>query len=191
MLKKSYLLLSLLCFLSIPGKDFAQISAGFSGGVQVPLSLFGNLVKTGYGATISGEYEINPHLAISLSAGYNKWAYRTSYNLSGRVVNVIRSNSYMYSVPVMVGPRLLMRIPSSRFKPYVGVGVGFMFSSSTLSAAVYEKNIIYSPYVGVSYDLIHGVMSIDLNIRESSFQQTVNGITNSWYGINAGVALGM
>ncbi len=191
MLRKSILILGLLCSLSITGKSLAQISADFSGGVQVPLSLFGNIVKTGYGATVSGQYKINPGLAISLSAGYDKWEYQTSYNLNGRVVSVTRSNSFMYSLPVMIGPRILMRIPRSRFKPYLGIGLGIMFSSSTSSGSINRRDIIYSPYLGVRYSLIPGVMSFDLNVRESSYQQTLNGITNSWFGVNAGIALGM
>lgn len=190
-LKKSFLFIVMLFSFSFLTKSEAQVNVGFNGGVQVPFSLFGNLVKTGYGGMIYANYEINRHLAITLSTGYNKWTYKSSYDLYGNVVHVNRNNSYMYSVPVMVGVRLLTGFPRSRLKPYLGIDAGIMFSNSSTSGSVKGKNIIYSLYIGAGYELIPEEVTIELNVRELSFQETINGIANSWYGVNAGISVGL
>ncbi len=190
-MKKSFLLFVIIFSLSLLGKSSAQVNIGINGGLQGPLGLFGNLVNIGYGGTVYGNYKINPHFAISVSAGYEKWSYKTSYNLNGSEVHIDRTSSYLYAVPLMLGGRLLTEVPQSRFKPFFGLDVGVMFTQKSTSIAAHGRNIIYSPYIGMDYELVPEFFSLELTLREFSFQETLNSLTTSWYGINLGINIGL
>ncbi len=190
-MKKSYLLFVIIFSLSLFAESRAQVSIGVNGGVQGPLGLFGNLVNTGYGGTAYGTININPHFAISASAGYVKWEYKSSFDINGGLVHVKRASSYLHSVPIMIGGRLLTSVPQSRFKPFFGLDVGAMFSSTSASTSLVERDIIYSPYIGMDYELIPEAFSLELTLREYSFQKTLNRLTTSWYGLNLGINIGL
>lgn len=190
-MKKSFLLFVIIFSLSLFGKSSAQVNIGINGGVQGPLGLFGNLVNTGYGGTAYGTYKINPHLAISISAGYEKWEYKSSFDINGGVIHVKRASSYLHSVPIMIGGRLLTSVPQSRFKPFLGLDIGTMFSSTSTSTSFVERDIIYSPYIGMDYELVPEAFSLELTLREFSFQKSLNKLTTSWYGLNLGINIGL
>ena len=172
--------------------SYAQFSLGADLGAQMPTSeQFKSLTNTGYGFILTGEYKIPViPVALLLSAGYDSWAYKTityySMSNSGFHAETFGGIS-MYSFSIKAGPMLYVSIPGIGLSPYIGVDAGIMAATSTAQGAGYGSGFVYSPFLGFRYTLPSGLISLDLNARESFFNQNNDSNVLSWFGINAGV----
>jgi hypothetical protein len=171
---------------------FAQVALTLNGGIQIPVGNFSNLVNNGYGASASIDYSIPIiPVGISLSIGYDNWAYKTQYSYSNSGLHEFGNGINMYSIPVTLGPKLFINIPGFSLEPYIGIDAGIVFSSSTLAGASYSTNFIYSPMIGFRYNLPPGIIAIDINAKESNLNDSGSSQTFSWFGINGGISISL
>jgi len=173
--------------------SYSQISLTVNGGLQIPTGDLGNLVKNGYGfsGSLGFSLPLIP-IEIGITAGYNNWAYKTLYNESNSGLHDIGGGINLYSVPVTIGPKLFIRIPFVGFEPYLGIDAGVNYTSSTESGASSNTSFIYSPIIGIRYNLPLGIVAIDINIREFNYKDKGSSSqTYSWFGINGGVAISL
>ena len=176
--------------------SYAQFSLGIDAGAQMPISSqFKALVNNGYGISLSSNYKI-PFipLAISLSTSYDNWAYKsiTYYSESNSGIHAETfGNINMYSFNIEAGPMLYINFSGSDISSYLGIDVGFMAATSTAQGASYGSGLVYSPFAGVRYNLPPGIVSFDLNVKDSNFQQNNSSDTLSWFDISAGVFLSL
>ncbi len=171
---------------------FAQVALTLNGGIQIPVGNFSNLVNNGYGVSASIDYSIPIiPVGISLSIGYDNWAYKTQYSYSNSGLHEFGNGINMYSIPVTLGPKLFINIPGFSLEPYIGIDAGIVFSSSTLAGASYSTNFIYSPMIGFRYNLPPGIIAIDINAKESNLNDSGSSQTFSWFGINGGISISL
>jgi hypothetical protein len=169
---------------------YSQVSLTLTGGVQTPTKDFSSIVKNGYGFCASIGYSI-PLVPVefSFSAGYNNWKYKTQNDVSNSGIPESGSSISLYSIPVMVGPKLFIPIPIFIFKLYIGVDAGIVYSSTTASGATSTKDFIYSPMFGFRLNLPPGIVAIDIDFK--NYNYTDSGHTFSWIGINGGITLSL
>jgi hypothetical protein len=180
----------LAIFLFFSNISYTQVSLTVNGGIQIPSGDFGNTVKSGYGFTGSLGFSIPlVPLEFSLTAGYDKWAYKTSIEIPVSGVQTIENNLSKYSIPVTIGPKLFFPIPMIGFEPYIGVDAGLVFSNSNIPGATYTSDFIYCPMVGIRYNLPLGIIAIDINVRDFNYKDSGQAI--SWIGINGGIAISL
>ncbi|MHB8852588.1 MAG: hypothetical protein ACYC6P_04410 [Ignavibacteriaceae bacterium] len=171
---------------------FAQVGFTLNGGIQIPVGNFSNLVNNGYGVSASIDYSIPIiPVGISLSIGYDNWAYKTQYSYSNSGLHEFGNGINLYSIPVTLGPKFFLNIPGFGLEPYIGIDAGIVFSSSTLAGATYGSNFIYSPIVGFRYNLPPGIIAIDINAKESNLNDSGSNQTFSWFGINGGISISL
>jgi hypothetical protein len=192
-MKKIFPVILLAAVLLSFNTSYSQISLTVNGGIQLPTGDFGNIVKSGYGfsGSLGFSLPLIP-IEIGLTAGYNNWAYKTQFDESNSGVHEFGSGINLYSVPVMVGPKLFIHIPFIGFEPYLGIDAGIDYTSSTASGASSNTYFIYSPIIGFRYNLPLGIVAIDVNVREYNFKNSGgSNQTLSWFGINGGVAISL
>ncbi|MHB8852373.1 MAG: hypothetical protein ACYC6P_03320 [Ignavibacteriaceae bacterium] len=169
---------------------FAQVGFTLNGGIQIPVGNFSNLVNNGYGVSGSIDYTIPIiPVGISLSIGYDNWPYKTQYSLSNSGVHEYGTGINAYSIPITLGPKVFLNIPGFSLEPYLGIDAGILFSSSTLAGATFSTNFIYSPMFGFRYSLPPGIIAIDINVKESNFNDSGSSQSYSWLGINGGISI--
>ncbi len=171
---------------------FAQVGFTLNGGIQIPIGNMSNLVSNGYGASLSIDYKIPIiPVGLSLSVGYDNWPYKTQYSSSNSGLHEFGTGINMYSIPITLGPKVFLNIPGFSLEPYLGIDAGILFSSSTLAGATFGTNFIYSPMVGFRYNLPPGIIAIDINIKESNFNDSGSSQSYSWLGINGGISISL
>ena len=169
---------------------YSQGCLTLNAGVQMPTGDLNNLVKSGYGFSAAVGFSIPfVPLEISLTAGYNNWAYKTQSILSGTGVQTPVGNNNLYAIPVTIGPKLFIPFSVLVFKPYIGIDLGIVASSSTASGASYSTDFIYTPLLGFRLNLPPGIIAIDINIKDSNYKNS--GQTFSWISINGGLAISL
>ena len=171
---------------------FAQVGFTLNGGIQIPIGNMSNLVSNGYGASLSIDYKIPIiPVGLSLSVGYDNWPYKTQYSSSNSGLHEFGTGINMYSIPIMLGPKLFINIPGFSLEPYLGIDAGIVFSSSTFAGATFGSDFIYSPMVGFRYSLPPGIIAIDINVKESNLNDSGSNQTISWLGINGGISISL
>jgi hypothetical protein len=189
-MKKIFTVLMFAAALLSINSSYAQVSLTVNGGFQLPAGDMSNLVKNGYGFSASLGFSIPlVPLELSVTAGYDNWPYKSQNILPNSSIQTSLNGINLYAVPVTVGPKLFIPLPLIGFKPYVGIDAGIIYSSSTASGASSKTDFIYSPIIGLRYDLPLGIVGIDINVREFNYSES--GSKNSWYGINGGVAISL
>ncbi len=173
----------------------AQFMISADTGLKLPTGArYKNILDNGYGFSLSGEYKI-PVLpaAVEVTAGYDSWPYKNIilYSESNSGVHTTSfSGIDMYSFFVSAGPVLYLSIPGSPFSPYAGFEAGVMAATSNATGASYGSGIVYTPFAGVRYSFTPGLVSLDLNAKDSSFKQNGSD-TFTYFEVDAGVVINL
>ncbi len=128
----------------LPGAAFAQsypepprlsaFSAGIAGAVGQPVGAFADEVGTAGGFSVYGAYHFNRVASLRLETNfliYGHEARRVCSAESCRVLFDLDTNNQIFSA--FLGPRL--EVPTGPIRPYLGggIGVGYFFTTSSLS----------------------------------------------------------
>lgn len=148
----------------------AQVKALITAGVQMPTGDFKNVNDVGYGGSIDAEFSL-PMVGPTIfgSLGYNRWGItNTSYNTS--------------AMPMMAGLKYFFSAPGSPVTIYLGGGLGLVVLNDNTPLSTTESKFIWAPVVGLRFS------NFDVNAKYQSFSS--GGMSYTWFGINAGIAVG-
>ena len=153
----------------------AQMSIGATGGIALPMGTFGDVVKTGFGGSVFGEYGLSKNLALGLNIGY--------YSFSGKSMRIsgydITSNESI--TPIVADLKYFFA--TEGFMPYVGAGLGFYMLNASASAAGNSASVSmnkfgFAPKIGF---WVGEIVKFGANIDYTSIAQ------EKYLGINVGI----
>ena len=170
-------MIALLITLLFSSYSFAQFSLGVNIGSQAGLS--GDLSKyvtSGFGLNTTCKFNFSSFpIAIAIGIGYDDWPNGNS-----------NFYAHTHSMIFEVSPMYNQRINGTKLSGYVGFSLGIMCIPLLSERESISGGPVYSPFIGVEYDLLPNKLALDLNIKYSNYNQ-IQGNKSSWYSIKTGL----
>lgn len=180
----------LVLFIAVFAISFANAQSKMAASVQGLLSLptgdFGDGAGTGFGATGTFIYSINPMLDVTASVGYITWGSKE--NIQGFEVSTS-------DIPIVVGLRYAFG--RGQFLPYGSAEAGLHVLSSSVKGTVFgfpvdesetETKFGIAPGVGFLYKL-NPKTSLDVSAKYNLI--FTEGSSTTHFSVSAGVAFGL
>jgi opacity protein-like surface antigen len=154
------------------------MTIGAEVGVQVPTGNFGDIGGTGYGINANYSYYFQSNFSVNFSLGYYKWGTKTDF----QGVDITFSD-----VPFLGGIQYIFK--GSDFHPYIGLEIGFHFTSTNydyvvtgfgLNKSDSDTRFGFSPIVGIIFPA-----SKEMDIRANLKYNVIDN--GNHFGINAGI----
>ncbi|MBD1397514.1 hypothetical protein H9Q13_10080 [Pontibacter sp. JH31] len=173
MIKK--LLISLLTFFvfgTVQAQDSLQVKSQVSAPYKIAIGIrYATGGPTGVDLGVTAKYFFRPQSAIELHS-----------TLSPEARYYLASLSYIWQ------PKLAT---SERFRPYAGIGIGFLRPDSRFYGnEVDRNNIVVLPTIGIEYQLKKVPLAISLDYR-STFMRIHSGTTQLNMRHSSNIGLGV
>lgn len=176
----------------------AQLSAGLSGGIGLPMGDMGDKAKgglaTGFGGEIQGRYMLDDYMAVGLNVGFYNWGISATVpsgvTLTFTTMPIVGTFEYYFA--------------DDGFKPFAGVELGYTTWSAKAEGSVTVSGVTvnmsssnsggglaFAPCVGAAFGLSDAVdVFAKAKYMYGMTEDTGKGATNLTYvGINLGVSL--
>ena len=188
MKKKLFIVISLIAMFLFTANLYAQESssrAGFQVGGYLPLGDWSDLVSAGIGGSALYNYKITGNISLTAAIGYYNFPAKDEL---GQELESIGNYSYTV-VPFLAGLKAGFGPKDQAFQPYIGLELGFFYSSFDYEVRISSGTIKgsesitpfgFAPAVGFTLKLGLDV-SLDVNAKWA-IAKDVNHL-----GINAGV----
>ena len=135
-------------------RAFSQWEVSGGGGVAVPITGYGKVVRSGYAFNLDGRYRLKPHLATGMRLQVARFARDKNptdqfHGAKLTVVPVVFNLEYSFG--------------AGKLKPYLSGGVGisfFVLSDNSSATAIDDKEIFnvsftMAPLAGIRYSPHH------------------------------------
>ncbi len=121
-MKKQLIAIAIVALFATSSSFAQKINFGIGADVALPMGTFGDIVSVGFGGTAKVYYPLKEEMMVLTgTAGYMTFSGKTVGNFTG-------SNFSM--IPVLVGARYYFAPLSAKFRPYGGLDLGLIFSST-------------------------------------------------------------
>ncbi len=193
---KKLVILIIFCSLFISNKGFSQMSyfsasysMGFASG-----DLSDYITKGSFrGGDLQYRGYVSNNIVAGVDVGWNVFYERMDYATYTQGNISLSGVQYRYSnqLPILVAADYLLK-PGERINPYVGFGLGTMYTGRETDMGVYstEENVWHftiKPEVGILIEF-NQAMDLKVSAKYITGFKTENLPTQSYYSINIGFA---
>ncbi len=163
-----------------------KMSLSIGPDVLLPMGDFGDVVSTGFGGSVRGQYDIDPMFSVGLTVGYYVW--------SGEDVAGI-SLPDAKGVPIRVFGKYYF-MPEGSARVYGIAELGLFIASAqevTIGGVTYtgesSTDFNYAPGIGVELPLGGGNTKIDISARYDAI--ATSGSTSGSFAGRVGINFGL
>jgi len=163
-----------------------KLSLSVGADVLLPMGTFGDLVSTGFGGSVRGQYDFTPLASGGLTIGYYTW--------SGKDIEGFKAN--FKGVPVRVFGKYYFMPEGEKVRVYGMAELGLFFGSVDVpgvqtafgtigGGSASETDFNYAPELGAEFALGGGGTKIDVSLRYDGISAT--GGSDGSIGARVGV----